>query len=309
MNTRGFLQRLNNIVDPGRRDIIEKDFYIHRLLDEISEDEYLSQNLVFKGGSCLVKGYTGYYRFSEDIDFTWRETERWKGLSSNQIRKRCSEEINTIIEKLDQIAQELELDFKPEKGNSDYVDIGGGGRMPRFYTRYQSEMINMPSMIKIEVNFVDKTLYPYKEKELGTFIEGVESEELSFLFEDCWDAYNKPIKITCYDPREIYTDKSRALMTRMVYKLRDSIDLYILENRFGYDIGEFKEEIMEKTQFMLDLYKKYRENLKKEFPRSEEIRGDEAKLLIQSLPDDAGDDISVIHDRIERIRKKLKNKC
>ena len=51
--------------------LIERDVLIHRILKAISSafgDAYL-----FKGGSCLVKCYFGYYRFSVDLDFTWKE--------------------------------------------------------------------------------------------------------------------------------------------------------------------------------------------------------------------------------------------
>jgi len=305
MNTKEFFDKINKMVGPGRRDIVEKDFHLHRLLHEISNDEYLNENLVFKGGSCLVKAYTGYYRFSEDIDLTWKDREEWKELSSNQTRKRCSEEIDVLINKFDQIAKKLGLDFKAEKSNRRYVSIGGGGRMPTFFVRYHSKMIDMPSMIKVEINFVDKTIYPFKERELNSFVEGFESEEISFLFEECWNNYTKPVSMDCYSPQEIYTDKARALLTRMVYKMRDSIDLYVLRDRYGYNIEDHKEEIIEKTRFMLELYEKYRENLQKDIPVYEEIAGEESKLLIKSFSDDIENDISLIHGNIKKVRENL----
>lgn len=305
MNTKEFFERINKMVEPGRRDIVEKDFHLHRFLHEISKDKYLNENLVFKGGSCLVKAYTGYYRFSEDIDLTWKDREEWKELSSNQTRKRCSEEIDILINKFDQIAQKLGLDFKAEKGNRKYVSIGGGGRMPTFFIRYHSEIINVPSMIKIEINFVDKTLYPFKERELNSFVQGFESKELSFLFDESWENYTRPVSMDCYSPREIYTDKARALLTRMVYKMRDSIDLYVLRDRYGYTIEDHKEEIMEKTRFMLELYEKYRENLQKDIPVYEKIADEESKLLIESFSDEIESDISMIHEKIEKVREIL----
>ncbi|MBS3817326.1 MAG: nucleotidyl transferase AbiEii/AbiGii toxin family protein [Candidatus Thermoplasmatota archaeon] len=66
MNTKDFFAKLNKLVETGRKDIVEKDFHLHRLLSKISRDEYLKENFVFKGGTCLIKAYTGYYRFSEE---------------------------------------------------------------------------------------------------------------------------------------------------------------------------------------------------------------------------------------------------
>ena len=82
-----FFDELNRLARPRRPDIIEKDFHLHRLLGKISDDDYLCRILVMKGGACLIKGYAGYYRFSEDLDFTWNDPERWEGKTSVQIRK------------------------------------------------------------------------------------------------------------------------------------------------------------------------------------------------------------------------------
>jgi predicted nucleotidyltransferase component of viral defense system len=51
-----------------RQGIIEKDFYITLVLNNISE--HLSDSLVFKGGTLLNKIYLNYHRLSEDLDFT-----------------------------------------------------------------------------------------------------------------------------------------------------------------------------------------------------------------------------------------------
>ena len=46
--------------------LIEKDYFCTVLL------QYLATTgvLVFKGGTCLAKVHTGFYRLSEDLDFT-----------------------------------------------------------------------------------------------------------------------------------------------------------------------------------------------------------------------------------------------
>jgi len=46
-------------------------------------------------------------------------------------------------------------------------------------------------------------------------------------------------------------------MTRQVYKLRDTIDIYTLENQYGYTIPKYENTIKGKTKFMLNLYKRY----------------------------------------------------
>ena len=48
--------------------LIEKDYYISLILRKLSESAYREQ-IVFKGGTSLSKGYHLIHRFSEDIDF------------------------------------------------------------------------------------------------------------------------------------------------------------------------------------------------------------------------------------------------
>jgi predicted nucleotidyltransferase component of viral defense system len=53
-------------------ELVEKDVILHQILTDLSKNTYFFDNFVFKGGTCLTKCYLGYYRFSEDIDFTWK---------------------------------------------------------------------------------------------------------------------------------------------------------------------------------------------------------------------------------------------
>jgi len=56
----------------NKPNLIEKDLIIHRILKELLSSSRFADNYLFKGGSCLVKCYFGYYRFSVDLDFTWK---------------------------------------------------------------------------------------------------------------------------------------------------------------------------------------------------------------------------------------------
>jgi len=51
-------------------EVIEKDYVLGWLLWGIGTDPDLSNQWVFKGGTCLKKCYIETYRFSEDLDFT-----------------------------------------------------------------------------------------------------------------------------------------------------------------------------------------------------------------------------------------------
>lgn len=53
--------------------VVEKDYVLGWLLAGIAANPELSENWVFKGGTCLKKCYFETYRFSEDLDFTVTE--------------------------------------------------------------------------------------------------------------------------------------------------------------------------------------------------------------------------------------------
>ena len=303
---KAFFEALGHLVDPGRADLIEKDYYLHILLHRIARENHLKENMVFKGGTCLIKAYLGYYRFSEDLDFTWKDPAIWVGKSPSRIRKACSGQIDVLLEIFTRISHELGFRFEGEKGNQDEVIIGSGGRMVRFFLGYHSEILNIPSRIKVELNFVDKIIFPFRSRNLRSYIEDLDSERIRFLFNEPYQKYTSKIAVECYDPREIFIEKCRALMTRMAYKYRDAIDIYMLQEQYGYRIPEHSDSIIEKTRFMLDLYKKYRENIQAmTLPPPGVHRDGEMKYMASKPSSDIRDGIRKIHEEILRIRKMM----
>ena len=53
--------------------VVEKDYVLGWILAGIYQHEALSENWIFKGGTCLKKCFFETYRFSEDLDFTLRD--------------------------------------------------------------------------------------------------------------------------------------------------------------------------------------------------------------------------------------------
>ncbi|MEI7961115.1 MAG: nucleotidyl transferase AbiEii/AbiGii toxin family protein, partial [archaeon] len=75
---------------------LEKDLYLQGIISELSKSNYFRKNYVFKGGTCLTKAYFGYYRFSEDLDFTWINQQIFENMSAKQERKIISKELETL---------------------------------------------------------------------------------------------------------------------------------------------------------------------------------------------------------------------
>src|SRR3989338_5177330 len=110
-----FLAAIKRFKKVNADDFLEKDFYITLLLYELDKNG-VSESLVFKGGTCLSKAYLDYHRFSEDIDFNWKQRAGFENLSANKTKKICSEKISQFGASLESIAKNYELDFKAEKG-------------------------------------------------------------------------------------------------------------------------------------------------------------------------------------------------
>jgi predicted nucleotidyltransferase component of viral defense system len=52
--------------------VIEKDYVLGWILAGINNHPKTKDTWVFKGGTCLKKCYFETYRFSEDLDFTYK---------------------------------------------------------------------------------------------------------------------------------------------------------------------------------------------------------------------------------------------
>jgi len=57
-----------------RTHVVEKDYVLGWLLAGINQHSAINARWVFKGGTCLKKCYFETYRFSEDLDFTLRDS-------------------------------------------------------------------------------------------------------------------------------------------------------------------------------------------------------------------------------------------
>lgn len=110
-----FVNEAGKILNIKRRDLIEKDLILHQILSDLSNDNFFSANFLFKGGTCLIKAYFGYLRFSEDIDFTWKDQSVFNGMSQKAIRAYLSKVIDKIGEVFEKNVVKSSMDNKKEK--------------------------------------------------------------------------------------------------------------------------------------------------------------------------------------------------
>jgi predicted nucleotidyltransferase component of viral defense system len=265
-------------------DLLEKDLILHQILTDLSQDEFFSNNFVFKGGTCLTKCYLGYYRFSEDIDFTWKDQAVFKGKSQSQIRRTLSKIIDETGAIFEAIANKRGLDFKCDKQNKHYVELGGSNKMCTFKMWYHSETLNVESFMKIQMNFVERLHFAPQKGTLSA-LPCKKSDELSFLFPE-YSEYFQTISLEVYDIREILCEKVRSILTRKGFKARDFLDVYLICKKYDLKIEDLLEPIADKIRFVLDIYQKYQENFEAKtavFATESFKWGEEKRFLLQDI--------------------------
>ena len=255
-----FVNEIARTLKINRRDLIEKDLILHQILTDLSQVKYFADAFLFKGGTCLIKCYFGYVRFSEDIDFTWKDQSAFRGMSGMKIRSQLSKIIDRTGDVFEAIAEKRSLDFKCVKSNTDYVELGGSNKTCTFKVWYDSEIIGRRSFVKVQINFMEQMCFSPKKAQLTGLLTG-KHEELDTLFPE-YPEYAKKIHFSVYDIREILCEKVRALLTREGTKARDFLDVYLIWKRFGINPKDEERCIISKINFSLSLYAKYRNHLK-----------------------------------------------
>jgi predicted nucleotidyltransferase component of viral defense system len=248
---RQFLDFISSKQKITAKDLLEKDFYLNVLLSKLDLKEY-----AFKGGTCLAKCYLDYFRFSEDLDFTFIDQKQWKGKSTKSIKKICKEKINLFGEQL----EDLGFDFKFDKKNRDFVQIGSNNKIVTYKVYYNSIITGNKSFIKLQINFLENIMFEIKARDIIPLVKHDDfSKEDQIYYKDFLGFY-MPVKLPTYDIKEIVAEKARSLLTRRAIKARDAIDLLCIYKKFKLKPQELFEQAKEKIVFAITAYEKYKEN-------------------------------------------------
>ncbi|MBI2128720.1 nucleotidyl transferase AbiEii/AbiGii toxin family protein [Candidatus Woesearchaeota archaeon] len=282
---REFLLFISEKARTASLELIEKDFYLNVLLSKLNLEEY-----IFKGGTCLAKIYFDYFRFSEDLDFTFANQKLLENKSTNQIKKLCKEKINDLGKQLEAIG----LNFVFDKADRKYVEIGSNNKLVTFKVWYESVFTGAFSFIKLQINFLEKIKFEVKSRETLSLIkESLRSEE-KIYFQELIVFYEKR-ELLAYDIKEIAAEKIRSLVTRKAKKSRDAIDLFFIYQRFKIKPEDLAEEAKEKIAFATKYYGKYKESLIliREKTGNIDFSYDEVKhLIVQELKKEEFEDFA-----------------
>ena len=220
--------------------LLEKDYYITVVLSGINE---LSNDLVFKGGTCFSKIYYCYYRLSEDLDFTLKLStdNATRSVRRNAI-KPIKEVIRPFLKRFNMSIQNL--DKAGHRESTQYI----------YYLDYDSAVLNKKESIKIEIGLRFNPLRPVATQEVNhKFLH-------PFTKEPLFDAGS----VNCLALKELVAEKLRASATREIIASRDFYDLgFLLRVKFNFNNKEQLELFRKKLEedgFLSDL-SKYRVNL------------------------------------------------
>ncbi len=183
-----------------RRELIEKDYFCSIVLAFLFSEE---TPLVFKGGTCLNKIHVGFYRLSEDLDFSIAMD---LGATRGD-RRKAMEPTKDRFSSLQKGVPALKI-----------VSELAGHNEGRQYTAtlaYQSAVAPMPGRIKFEVGLREPLFDSVQQSPSRTLVQD------PFKKVDLLTA----VSVNCLSTREAFSEKIRAALTRKEPAIRDLFDL------------------------------------------------------------------------------------
>ncbi len=188
--------------------LIEKDYFCTLLLSYLAP---ASRELVFKGGTCIAKVYSGFYRMSEDLDFAISIAE---SAGRAERRKRVAG-LKKVIESLHASLPYFSV-IEPLTGannSTQYTATIG----------YRSLLEASGDTIHVEVSLREPLLTPPHAALARTLLlDPVSGESLI-----------KPFEVNCISWIEAFAEKFRAALTRREVAIRDFFDLDYAVRRLG----------------------------------------------------------------------------
>lgn len=181
--------------------LIEKDYYLTLILSRLSA---LSENLIFKGGTCLNKIYYAYYRLSEDLDFSMQLPA---DTVTRGVRRQC---IQPIKKSIAEFVQELDMkiDETEEPGQNE-------SKQYLWNFLYPSALRPLDGKIKFEIGLRFNPIQEVKKQRIRHAFQH------PFTSEPLFDGG----EISCLGIKEVISEKLRAAATRKTIAPRDFYDL------------------------------------------------------------------------------------
>lgn len=209
--------------------VVEKDYILDWVLWGISQNNYLKNVLVFKGGTALHKMYFPDWRFSEDLDFT-TVGQLGKDELSDTIEKLCQtvksqsgidlhqKEIIASGDKDSEWSFEAKIEYIGPRGQT-------GNPLPTILLHITNdELIKDKPVKKVLIAPYDDL--PFNFSLMTYSLEEILSEKIRTVFHQrCW-------------PRDIYDTWRLLKITKDIIDIEKVLNIYNRKSEYrGFNVG------------------------------------------------------------------------
>jgi predicted nucleotidyltransferase component of viral defense system len=193
--------------------LIEKDYFCTALLAFLAGEP---SGIVFKGGTCLAKVMTDFYRLSEDLDFVIP-------LPFEASRKERRAAVAALKEALPRLEATV-------PGFTTLDPLVGANRSTQYITTigYKSPASGQPESITIEVSLREPLLTPVTVGSARSILRNPVTDQPAVA----------EVPLPCISLQEALAEKARAALTRREVAIRDFYDLFHAAKHLGLDIQE-----------------------------------------------------------------------
>lgn len=192
--------------------LIEKDYFGTVLLAYLAE--LGGGGLVFKGGTCLAKVHAGFYRLSEDLDFTIP-------LPIDASRKQCRQAVAPAKKAVSSVAGFVAAMTcaEPLTGANNSTQYNGT-------ITYESPTTGQREPILVEISVREPLLLPI-----------VTGQARTLLLDPVGGGAMIPtVAVGCIDMIEAMAEKFRAALSRQDVAIRDFYDIDYAAKHLGLDM-------------------------------------------------------------------------
>lgn len=191
--------------------LVEKDYFCTVLLAYLSG--HGGEQLVFKGGTCLAKVHAGFYRLSEDLDFTIP-------LAADASRTQRRRAVATTKDAIAKLAEHVGAFAvtNPLTGANNSTQYNGA-------VEYQSPTTGQPETILVEVSVREPLLMsPIMGQTKTLLLDPIGGKPIA-----------PEMPVTCITMTEAMAEKFRAALSRRDVAIRDFYDLDYAISGLGLD--------------------------------------------------------------------------